>query len=143
MRAQYVWGDGHRQRPAYAHVPPDNHRVCQPEAVSRCGRNVGLSFIFSTQVQSFTSRYPISVGIVNEILWGTIGQTPVQSFYLAAYEEIRKATYVVIHSSLVLLLIVLLFSSHPWTIFLRGNGSGAGPYIAIHEGFQGVGISSE
>lgn len=53
------------------------------------------------------------VGIVNEILWGTVGQTPVQSFYLAAYEEIRKAT---------------------------GTGAGAGPYIAIHEGFQGPAI---
>ncbi|KAF5348585.1 hypothetical protein D9756_009619 [Leucocoprinus leucothites] len=50
------------------------------------------------------------VGIVNEILWGTIGQTPVQSFYNAAYEAIRKAT---------------------------GTGSKAGPYIAIHDGFQG------
>ena len=37
---------------------------------------------------------PISVGIVNEILWGTVGQIPVQSFYYAAYEAIRKATYV-------------------------------------------------
>lgn len=35
-----------------------------------------------------------SVGIVNEILWGTIGQQAVQSFYLAAYEAIRKSTYV-------------------------------------------------
>lgn len=45
-----------------------------------------------TQVLLFTPYHTISVGIVNEILWGTIGQTPVQSFYLAAYEEIRKAT---------------------------------------------------
>lgn len=45
-----------------------------------------------TQVLLFTLYHTISVGIVNEILWGTIGQTPVQSFYLAAYEEIRKAT---------------------------------------------------
>ncbi|KIM40964.1 glycoside hydrolase family 5 protein [Hebeloma cylindrosporum] len=53
------------------------------------------------------------VGIVNEILWGTIGQQAVQSFYLAAYEAIRKST---------------------------GTGSGSGPYIAIHEGFQGPAI---
>ncbi|KAG7445616.1 glycoside hydrolase [Guyanagaster necrorhizus] len=53
------------------------------------------------------------VGIVNEILWATIGQTSVQSFYYAAYEAIRTST---------------------------GIGSGAGPYIAIHEGFQGVAI---
>ncbi|PBK97236.1 glycoside hydrolase [Armillaria gallica] len=53
------------------------------------------------------------VGIVNEILWATIGQTSVQSFYYAAYQAIRTST---------------------------GIGSGAGPYIAIHEGFQGVAI---
>ncbi|KIK51604.1 glycoside hydrolase family 5 protein [Collybiopsis luxurians FD-317 M1] len=51
------------------------------------------------------------LGIVNEILWSTIGQISVQSFYYAAYETIRQST---------------------------GIGSGAGPYIAIHEGFQGV-----
>ncbi|KAJ3982630.1 exo-beta-1,3-glucanase [Lentinula detonsa] len=53
------------------------------------------------------------LGIVNEILWGTIGETSVQSFYYAAYETIRQST---------------------------GTGSGAGPYIAIHEAFQGPGI---
>ncbi|KAF8228078.1 glycoside hydrolase [Tricholoma matsutake] len=53
------------------------------------------------------------VGIVNEILWATVGEIPVQSFYFAAYEAIRKST---------------------------GTGSGAGPYIAIHEGFQGPAI---
>ncbi|KAF9451864.1 glycoside hydrolase family 5 protein [Macrolepiota fuliginosa MF-IS2] len=53
------------------------------------------------------------VGIVNEILWGTVGQTPVQSFYYAAYDAMRKAS---------------------------GTGTGAGPYIAIHEGFQGPAI---
>ncbi|KAJ3711732.1 glycoside hydrolase superfamily [Lentinula raphanica] len=53
------------------------------------------------------------LGIVNEILWGTIGQTSVQSFYYAAYETIRQST---------------------------GTGSGAGPYIALHEGFQGPAI---
>ncbi|KAJ4481901.1 glycoside hydrolase family 5 protein [Lentinula aciculospora] len=53
------------------------------------------------------------LGIVNEILWSTIGETSVQSFYYAAYETIRQST---------------------------GLGSGAGPYIAIHEGFQGVNI---
>lgn len=36
-----------------------------------------------------------SVGIVNEILWATIGEVPVQSFYLAAYDAIRKSTYAV------------------------------------------------
>lgn len=38
------------------------------------------------------SAPPISVGIVNEILWGTIGQVGVQSFYYAAYEAIRTST---------------------------------------------------
>ncbi|KAF9564152.1 glycoside hydrolase family 5 protein [Agrocybe pediades] len=51
------------------------------------------------------------IGIVNEILWATIGENSVQSFYLAAYETIRKST-----------------------------GIGSGPYIAIHEGFQGPAI---
>ncbi|PPR05392.1 hypothetical protein CVT24_008006 [Panaeolus cyanescens] len=51
------------------------------------------------------------VGIVNEILWDTIGAESVQSFYFAAYEAMRKAT-----------------------------GTGSGPYIAIHEGFQGPAI---
>ncbi|KAF4617270.1 hypothetical protein D9613_006259 [Agrocybe pediades] len=32
------------------------------------------------------------IGIVNEILWATIGENSVQSFYLAAYETIRKST---------------------------------------------------
>ncbi|KAF8887157.1 glycoside hydrolase superfamily [Infundibulicybe gibba] len=53
------------------------------------------------------------VGIVNEILWGTIGQGPVQSFYYAAYDAMRKST---------------------------GTGAGKGPYVAIHEGFQGPAI---
>ncbi|KJA23279.1 glycoside hydrolase family 5 protein [Hypholoma sublateritium FD-334 SS-4] len=52
-------------------------------------------------------------GIVNEILWATIGETSVQSFYLAAYDAIRNST---------------------------GVGAGSGPYIAIHEGFQGPAI---
>ncbi|KAJ7490539.1 exo-beta-1,3-glucanase [Mycena latifolia] len=51
------------------------------------------------------------IGIVNEILWSAIGQVGVQSFYYAAYEAIRTAT---------------------------GIGAGKGPYMAIHEGFQGV-----
>ncbi|KAF5311717.1 hypothetical protein D9611_009477 [Ephemerocybe angulata] len=53
------------------------------------------------------------VGIVNEILWSTIGKEAIQSFYTAAYEAIRKAS---------------------------GTGAGNGPYIAIHEGFQGPAI---
>ncbi|KAF8651973.1 hypothetical protein AX16_004616 [Volvariella volvacea WC 439] len=53
------------------------------------------------------------VGIVNEILWDTVGEGPVQSFYWAAYQAIRGAT---------------------------GIGPGNGPYIAIHEGFQGPAI---
>ncbi|KAJ2917012.1 hypothetical protein MD484_g3422, partial [Candolleomyces efflorescens] len=53
------------------------------------------------------------VGIVNEILWATIGQEAVQSFYYAAYEAIRKSS---------------------------GTGAGNGPFIAIHEGFQGPAI---
>lgn len=35
-----------------------------------------------------------SLGIVNEILWATIGEVDVQSFYLAAYQAIRTSTYV-------------------------------------------------
>ncbi|KAG2009614.1 exo-beta-1,3-glucanase, variant 4 [Coprinopsis cinerea AmutBmut pab1-1] len=53
------------------------------------------------------------VGIVNEILWDTIGEEAVQSFYYAAYEAMRGAS---------------------------GIGEGNGPYIAIHEGFQGPAI---
>ncbi|PPQ78746.1 hypothetical protein CVT25_010749 [Psilocybe cyanescens] len=53
------------------------------------------------------------VGIVNEILWGTIGKDAIQSFYLKAYDTIRKSS---------------------------GTGTGNGPYIAIHEGFQGPAI---
>ncbi|TFK27597.1 glycoside hydrolase [Coprinopsis marcescibilis] len=53
------------------------------------------------------------VGIVNEILWDTVGQESVQSFYYAAYDAMRTAS---------------------------GIGAGNGPYIAIHEGFQGPAI---
>ncbi|KAJ7075788.1 exo-beta-1,3-glucanase [Mycena belliarum] len=53
------------------------------------------------------------IGIVNEILWSAIGQVGVQSFYYGAYEAIRTAT---------------------------GIGAGKGPYMAIHEGFQGPAI---
>ncbi|KAJ7740225.1 exo-beta-1,3-glucanase [Mycena maculata] len=53
------------------------------------------------------------IGIVNEILWSTIGEVGVQSFYYAAYEALRTST---------------------------GVGAGKGPYIAIHEGFQGPAI---
>lgn len=85
------------------------------------------------------------MGIVNEILWGTVGQAPVQSFYYAAYEAIRKATYVLfIHIvSLDLLCVDYSIVVQSRLFFHRGIGSGAGPYIAIHEGFQGVGLSSE
>lgn len=48
------------------------------------------------------------VGIVNEILWSGIGETGVKSFYWAAYDAIRTST-----------------------------GVGQGPYIAVHDGFQG------
>jgi hypothetical protein len=68
------------------------------------------------------------MGIVNEILYSTIGKTPVQSFYYAAYQAIRKSTWGSILAS------VICFRSD--TICNRGIG--AGPYIAIHEGFQGV-----
>ncbi|KAG6919224.1 hypothetical protein DXG01_008019 [Tephrocybe rancida] len=34
------------------------------------------------------------VGIVNEILWGTVGPTSTQSFYYAAYETLRTSTHV-------------------------------------------------
>ncbi|RDB14918.1 putative glucan 1,3-beta-glucosidase D [Hypsizygus marmoreus] len=53
------------------------------------------------------------VGVVNEILWGTVGPAAVQSYYFAAYDTIRKST---------------------------GTGAGKGPYVAIHEGFQGTSI---
>ncbi|KAJ7028466.1 exo-beta-1,3-glucanase [Mycena alexandri] len=53
------------------------------------------------------------IGIVNEILWSAIGQVAVQSFYYGAYEAVRTAT---------------------------GVGSGKGPYMAIHEAFQGPAI---
>lgn len=76
----------------------------------------------------------ISVGIVNEILWGTIGQIPVQSFYHAAYEAIRKATY-----ALRLFTSRSLRSHDDCYWLVRGTGTRAGPYIAIHDGFQGVG----
>ncbi|KAF6754946.1 glycoside hydrolase family 5 protein [Ephemerocybe angulata] len=49
-------------------------------------------------------------GIVNEIRWET-GAEQIESFYGEAYETIRKST---------------------------GLGAGNGPYIAIHEGFQGT-----
>ncbi|KAF9493559.1 glycoside hydrolase family 5 protein [Pleurotus eryngii] len=51
------------------------------------------------------------LGIVNEIMWKTIGQTSIESFYYAAYDTIRNAT---------------------------GLGTGNGPYIALHDAFQGV-----
>lgn len=35
-------------------------------------------------------------GIVNEILWGTVGKEPVESFYVAAYEAIRRVRCVVL-----------------------------------------------
>jgi len=54
---------------------------------------VGMS-VFPLFSEEKGIHLPISVGIVNEILWGTVGQIPVQSFYHAAYEAIRKATYV-------------------------------------------------
>lgn len=41
----------------------------------------------------FTYSSVSRVGIVNEILYTTIGKGPVQSYYYAAYEAIRKATY--------------------------------------------------
>lgn len=40
---------------------------------------------------------PSSVGIVNEILWGTVGQVATQSFYRAAYDTLRKSTYVIVY----------------------------------------------
>lgn len=42
------------------------------------------------------------MGIVNEILWGTVGQVATQSFYHAAYDTIRKSTYVLSVTLLVL-----------------------------------------
>jgi len=43
------------------------------------------------------------LGIVNEILWGTIGETSVQSFYLEAYNTIRNSTCVYFSMCLVVL----------------------------------------
>ncbi|KAF4590747.1 hypothetical protein EYR40_009344 [Pleurotus pulmonarius] len=51
------------------------------------------------------------LGIVNEILWKTIGQTSIESFYYAAYDTVRNAT---------------------------GLGTGNGPYVALHDAFQGL-----
>ncbi|KAL1666983.1 glycoside hydrolase family 5 protein, partial [Schizophyllum commune] len=48
------------------------------------------------------------VGIVNEILWSAIGETGVKSWYQVAYDTIREST-----------------------------GMGEGPYIVVHDGFQG------
>ncbi|KAL1705182.1 glycoside hydrolase family 5 protein [Schizophyllum commune] len=48
------------------------------------------------------------VGIVNEILWSAIGETGVKSWYQVAYDTIREST-----------------------------GTGEGPYIVVHDGFQG------
>lgn len=85
-----------------------------------------LQLLFSSCF--FTVYSGFSVGIVNEILWATVGEIPVQSFYFAAYEAIRKSTYAVFLPNM-----HFSDSSHR-----RGTGPGAGPYIAIHEGFQGV-----
>jgi hypothetical protein len=73
-----------------------------------------------------------SVGIVNEILWDTIGETAVRSFYLAAYEAMRRASCVrgIMWRSFLALTFTPFCTS--------GTGTGNGPYIAIHEGFQGV-----
>jgi glucan 1,3-beta-glucosidase len=50
------------------------------------------------------------LGIVNEILLGTVELSPTQSFYYAAYEAIRTAS---------------------------GLGDKKGPFIVLHDGFQG------
>ncbi|TDL22966.1 glycoside hydrolase [Rickenella mellea] len=50
-------------------------------------------------------------GIINEVLFTTIGKDQITSFYLQVHEMIRGIT---------------------------GIGEGHGPYISIHEGFQGV-----
>ncbi|KZV62971.1 glycoside hydrolase family 5 protein [Peniophora sp. CONT] len=50
-------------------------------------------------------------GIVNEALVGVIGFEQITSFYLEAHDMIRNIT---------------------------GHGAGNGPYIAIHDGFQGL-----
>ncbi|TFK50803.1 glycoside hydrolase family 5 protein [Heliocybe sulcata] len=52
-------------------------------------------------------------GMVNEPLLGIIGQDELTRFYLQGYDEIRAIT---------------------------GIGEGHGPYISIHDGFQGLGI---
>lgn len=49
--------------------------------------------LFSSGLSGIVFYHP-SVGIVNEILWGTIGEVAVQSFYYAAYEVMRKSRYV-------------------------------------------------
>lgn len=69
---------------------------------------------------------------MNEILWATIGQIPVQSFYLEAYNTIRNSTYAYF-------LMGLAMECEAECTLYSGIGAGAGPYIAIHEGFQGVG----
>jgi glucan 1,3-beta-glucosidase len=50
-------------------------------------------------------------GVMNEALVGTIGKSQMTSFYLKAHDMIREIT---------------------------GTGAGKGPYISIHDGFQGI-----
>lgn len=61
----------------------------------------------------FVCTYICSVGIVNEILWGTIGQTAVQSFYFAAYESMRTSRYVLVLRASLFYLAALTFR-HQW-----------------------------
>lgn len=51
-----------------------------------------LAQIVDLRLDKFELISYSSIGIVNEILWGTIGEQAVQSFYLAAYEAIRTST---------------------------------------------------
>ncbi|TFK63908.1 glycoside hydrolase [Pluteus cervinus] len=64
---------------------------------------------FISQKQ-YSNVVPV-LGIANDVRMDLLGEIPVKSFYLAAYNAIRKVT---------------------------GTGAGNGPYIAIHEAFRGV-----
>ncbi|KAJ7250042.1 glycoside hydrolase superfamily [Mycena haematopus] len=55
------------------------------------------------------------IRIVDDILWGAVGEVDVQSFYYDAYEAILTAT-------------------------MSGVGAGKGPYMTIHEAFRGPAI---
>ena len=78
--------------------------------------NAERSLSYMQTLAAFVSQPEIApvvpmFGIVNEVLWGEIGEIPLKSFYAQALKSIRETT---------------------------GLGAGKGPYLAYHEGFQGA-----